>query len=167
MKTNIKEVVKALNPAVNAYLLARTHAEVWRERMEEWDRAELARFEYWTDPKISREPRCRVMDPHDVYEMCEDDATEFYQTRQEYVTSLKVKGLSFGSCPALVAECVQRDTAHSLIEIAAKTIPACAGVTLNGLLCCKNGLETYQKFIDLVVGLVVNAPGYRAPKLAA
>ena len=163
MKQQVKEAIAKLNPAVNAYLLARTHAEVWRERMEKWDRAELARFEYYTDPEIGQEPRERVTDPKRAYLMSDADAETFFKVRQEYVDSLKIERLKDGECPALVASCVQRQTEHLLIETAAKAIPECKDVTVGGLLCCKNGLERYQEFVDLLVKLVVNAPGFRRP----
>ena len=48
MKRNAKQIAMALVPHVRAYLVTKANAQFWREKMDTWARAELAKFEYKT-----------------------------------------------------------------------------------------------------------------------
>lgn len=163
-----KEILRGLQSCVNAYLLAKTHAEFWREKMTDWERQELARYEYKADPKWhernSRFP-VRITNPKDTHLLAQpDDWNAFFEERQHFVDSLNVPGLKPGNCPACVAECLQRDTEHLLIETAAETLPELGNVTVDALLCA--GLDAYHKMINLVVCMVISLPGWKAPVIA-
>lgn len=70
-----------------------------------------------------------------------------------------------GFCPALVAEHTQREAEWALIAAAEEFMP---GVTNDRLLCgtkTEGGLETRRKYLDLMIGLVVNSPGYKKVQL--
>ncbi len=158
-----KNAVRELAAPVNAYIMARAHAECWRAKMSAWDAAYLQAHECIVAPDMHpNTPNERITDPKLTYLMADSDAAMFYEERQAYVDSLDLD-LPHGHCPACVAEVLQRDTAHLLIAAASEAIPELAGVTVDRLLCA--GMETYREFIDLVCKLVVNAPGYRKPAL--
>jgi hypothetical protein len=162
--TTARSASIGLRPTVNAYLLATAHAATWREKMEAWEREELARFEYRTNPEYVERGRMgeRVREPKDTFmlEGCRDntgDFAEFHRQRQYFVDSLKVEGLQPGHCPACVAETLAIKAANLLLECADEYVP--------GISAARNRYPQRQQAIDLLVGLVVNAPGYVAPKL--
>jgi hypothetical protein len=75
------------------------------------------------------------------------------------------RNLEPGYCPALVAENLQMEAEHALIGCAEQFFP---NVTVDSLLCgtrTMNGLDALKKYLELLIGLVVNAPGYRAPRI--
>lgn len=162
-----KRSVKTLEGYVNAYLVAHTHAELWRQRMTDWERQELARFEYLADKKwVDRGRAERITDPKYTFMLAQPEAWNmFFEERQYYVDSLKVPGLKHGNCPACMAEGWQRTTETLLIQQAAM-LPGLQLTDVTPEKLLRHGLQTYRKMIDLLVGLVVNSPGYKAPELA-
>ena len=96
--------------------------------------------------------------------MCDHDA-EAYFARMYSIHSETDPDLPEGHCPALVAEYLQLQAEWALIETAEQFFPE---VTNNKLLCgtaSKGGSETRREYIDLLIGLVVNAPDYQPPHL--
>lgn len=151
-----------LRPMVDAYLLAMAAAKTWRARMDEWEREELARFEYKASPHHTDRGRVpeRILDPEQVYLMdgCEENAgdfAEFMKERQHFVDSLKIDGLQPGTCPACVAEMTTSHAASLLLDAADEFVP--------GISAAKHRYPERQKAIDLLVGLVVNHPSYTSP----
>jgi hypothetical protein len=174
--TTRPQVTQDVISSVNAYLLARTHAEVLTEKVTAIKRDILATANYYPDPEHVRrglEPNEPVTDPEYDWLLRDD---EFH----DYLIELKARLIAAGYvinpipgepeysyyCPALTAESLQRETEILLIESAAEMMGEEKPEEFNNrLLCHASGLETRQKFIDLVVKLVVNMPGYKAPRI--
>ena len=160
-----RDMARGLVPHVNALVLARTVAEIEREKCDKIQRALLADREYFIAERWNRlKTPERVTDPKLAYLMGETDAAEYYAAMNvAYAAAGYV--LEPGNCPACMAEYVQTQAEWALIEAAQKWFP---DVDNTRLLCGTggkgNGLETRQEYIDLLVKLVVNFPGYEAPK---
>ena len=156
-------IARELTRPVNAVLLATALAQTERERMDAIDRELLAATVYhvadeWTERGMDGLPE-RITDHKDAFLMSEADAEDYYAQRQERIDALG-HNLPRGHCPALCAEEVQRDAEHVLIDAAEPFFP---GVTLHKLLCA--GLDKHREYLDLLMKLVINSPGYVAPKL--
>ena len=162
-----KAMAKGLVANVNAYLLARTVAEVEREKCDKIQRALLADREYFIAERWNRlKAPERVTEPKDAYLMGDADAAEYYAALNAAYVAAGYVLEEPGNCPALMAEHLQTQAEWALIEAAQEWFP---DVDNNRLLCGTggkgNGLETRQEYIDLLVKLVVNFPTYVAPKL--
>ncbi len=160
---NARKVSVALERQVNAVLLATVLAKATREKMDAVYNRLLAEVEYfpaehWCDKGLPRE---RITDRKSAYLM-DDTDSEFYYAEGQQARDAMGYNLPDGHCPALIAENLQRDAEHLLIESAEEFFQ---GVTVNKLLC-HGGLDGLRKYIDLLIGLVVNRPGYMAPELA-
>lgn len=146
-----------LRPMVDAYIVARAHAEAWRARMDDWTRAELAAHEYHRKPDLCERygvPE-RITEPGHDWMMDDDDYAMFSEERQAFVDSLNIEGLKHGHCPALVAESYQRYTADLLLKAAADGEP--------GISAAARRPEHRDRAVELLCGLVVNQPGYGHP----
>lgn len=145
-----KTVAKALITPVNAVLLAQVYHEVTRERCEAIQRRLLATGKYGP---------CR--DPRKTWLPKEDggvDGKEYYADLDAAYREAGYVDLSPGYCPALIAEDLLRVARRTLVECAQEFFP---GITPDRLLCA--GLAKYDEFIELLIKLVVNAPGYQKP----
>ena len=92
-----------------------------------------------------------------------DDEREseiYYAECREELVKAGYGHIPVGHCPALIRESVLRDTEKVLVDAACKFFP---GMTWDKIVC--SGLDNLEKFIDLLCGLVVNAPGYKPVKL--
>ena len=168
VKLTQKDVTPALKSSVNAYLMARAMAEVTREKVNEVYQEVLQIHPLYEDldTRARKAEPSRIYDPDKMYlstdeETCSDVYADADFTLRE--RNIKPGDMPRDHCPALVAECVQRDTEHLIIETAAEMLafdiePKEFG---NKLLCL--GLEKYQEFINLCVGLVVKLPDFKNP----
>lgn len=106
------------------------------------------------------EPR-QILKSSDLY-LCSNEALcrDFYAEANKRLreSGLK-KDMPDSHCPALVAENLQMQLEHKLVEASGRDM----GVTVNTLLCARHGLENLRKWLDLVIGLVVNAPDFKNP----
>ena len=159
-----REMARGLVPQVNTYIMARAVAEVERETCDAIQRKILAEKEYFVAERFRRlKTPDRVTEPKLAYLMGDADAAEYYAALD---AAYKATGYALepGNCPALMAEYVQTQAEWALIEAAQEWFP---DIDNNKLLCGTggkgNGLETRQEYIDLLVKLVVNFPGYEAP----
>lgn len=142
----VPQIVKAIGHQVDAYLTAKAFAMAWREKMSEWDKAELQRFEYKTAAEwVDKGRPERITDPDHTYLMDEEDFAEFLAARQDFVNSLNVPGLKDGYCPALVAENLLVKCEQLLVDSAAEFFE----VDSHELIC--SGMDNYKKYIDLLV----------------
>ena len=155
---NPATVAKALTPAVNTVLLATVYAATLREEVDGYKATLLAEGNY-TD-QLTDEP---VTVPKYDWTM-KDDQFPAYLALLE----AKVKEAGYevptDQCPALIAESLQMQAEHALIEASEPFF----GVTNNQLLSgtkTEDGLTTQRKFLDLCIGLCVNYPGYEKPEL--
>lgn len=147
---DVPKIVQRISHQVDAYLTAKAFAMTWREKMDEWDRAELQRFEYKTAARWVENGRPeRITNPDYTYLMDEVDAKEYYAARQDFINTLKVPGLKDGYCPALVAENLLVECEKLLIDSAVEFF----GVDSNKLIC--SGMDNYKKYIALLVGMTI------------
>lgn len=171
MKANLtpENVTSAVKEAVQGYLLARANAEVMREKVNQVYREVLEIHPLYTDFMAERREEIkRVTDVEDMY-LSTDEATcgEVYRDANLTLREMGLKSddMPDEHCPALVAEELQRDTEHLILEASSDMLE----LDFNGhelkhrLLCL--GLEKYKKFIDLVVGLVVNLPDFKGVRI--
>lgn len=140
---------------VNAYLMARAYAETMRERINAIYRDILTEC-----PIYETRSGKPILDPERLY-LCEDDALVRdawdEANKRERAAGIKPDLMPDEHCPALAAEFMQTKAENMLI----KASGAPFGVTNNSLLCA--GLGKRQKWIDLIVSLVVSQPDFRNP----
>lgn len=160
-KAKARSAAVGLRRDVNNYLLARTYAECKREEVDKIERQVLADDEYFARnflPKGQRGPRFRVTEPKDSWLMEEDDMLRYHKRLCDIHLAAGFADAAKGYCPALVAEGLQTDTEHLLLDAADEYIPGISGAKFAER-------EKRQKAIDLIVGLVVNFPGYVPPEI--
>ena len=167
-KPNATEIAASLEPHVNTLLLATAAAQLERERVDKIQRRVLAEGNYY-----GRRPSCtgpseqfRVTEPADAWHMDKQSAEAYHARLNAIHLAEGFAQAAEGHCPALTAERMQTEAEWALIAAAKEWFP---GVTNNRLLCgtkTMGGLECRQKYLDLLVGLVVNSPGYTKPSLA-
>jgi len=154
---------QAWRSAVTAYLLQRTRAEVMRKHVDAVHREILEECPIYAD--IDHDGGApngkQILRSKDLY-LCSDEALceDFYNEADHRLRAcgLKPETMERDFCPALVEERKRIETEWFLInEVAGPTF----GVDNDGLLSI--GLEKRQQFIDLIVGAVVNTPGFKHP----
>ena len=158
-KPKIQDVLtQEVKSCVSAYLLARAYAKTMRDEVDAIHLQILTQCPVYADKSDGRQ----ILTSGELY-LCTDDALcrDFYDEADKRLRAAKLKpsDMPTDHCPALVAEHLQTKTEWLLIAAAGEPF----GITNDKLLCSKNGLENRQKFIKLVVGLVVNSPGFRSP----
>lgn len=150
----------SLRRDVNTYLLARAYAETKRAEVDKIQRQILADDEYFAAkrlPKGRRGPRYRVTEPKDSWLMEEDDAQRYYAKLNAIHLAAGFEDAAKGYCPALVAENLQVQAENVLLESASEELGNKIGSDIYG--------ENRKKMLDLIVGLVVNFPGYVPPEM--
>lgn len=166
MKPKITQAVKS---SVNAYLMARTHAEVHRARVDKIQRFLLNDTPYYANPDLvsRREMPERITDPKNTFLMTDDESADYLTDLKHElikagynIKSIKSEPEHSYQCPALVAESLQNTTERLLIDSAAEMLGETDDFHLR-LLCA--GLGKRQQFIDLVVKLVVSMPDFKNP----
>ncbi len=159
MKPKIQDMLTPeIRSCVNAYLMARAYAETMREKVDAIHREILTECPIYADKHEGRQ----IFKSGDLY-LCTNDALcqDFYEEADKRLRAAKLKpdNMPVDHCPALVAEHLQVKTEWLLIGAAGEPF----GITNDKLLCTPNGLENRQKFIDLVVSLIVNQPDFKNP----
>jgi hypothetical protein len=164
-KRQADEMSRELRPHVDTLLLATALAQLERERVDKIQRRVLAEEVYLMDErhwKRGREDQ-RITDPGKSWLMCDVDSAQYHAELNAIHLANGFEDAAQGFCPALVAEHDQVKAEWALIEAALKWFPQCD----NGTLLCgtntEGGLETRRKYLDLLIGLVVNHPGYTSP----
>ena len=170
MNTTITPAVKA---SVTAYLLARTYAEVKKDRCDTICREILATAEYWTaggEGRRSQEPK-RITEPDDAWRLSDVDHTDYllYERHKLEEAGYKIDaspGTSYNH-PALTARSVQRYAELLIITTTLKMlkIDTPPKEFNNRLLCQPDGLAKRQRYIDLVVKMVLALPDYTPPTI--
>ena len=166
-----ESITQDVKSSVAAYLMARTFAEVTRERVEKIQRAVLEECPLRVDPEwIDRKiwtSDAEITDPKDTYLAVREDFLDYLQecNKRERAENIKPANMLDEHCPALVAENVQTKAEHLIVDSAAEML----GLDMDGQeflsrLLCK-GLDEYERFIDLVVKLVVNHPDFESPMM--
>lgn len=92
-----------------------------------------------------------ITDPKDSYLLADEDFDIYLRECEE---QRKISGLSIraeGNCPLLEAESNTRDARRVLIESMGHIT---GGVTVDDILCSRNGLEKYHKMVDLSLRMI-------------
>uniref|UniRef100_A0A6H2A4X6 Uncharacterized protein n=1 Tax=viral metagenome TaxID=1070528 RepID=A0A6H2A4X6_9ZZZZ len=165
-KLSIKDVTPAVKSSVAAYLMARAYAETMRAAVDKIHRAILEESPLTNGHESKHgKPAEMITDPKLTW-LCDDEEImkDYYQESDKRLRAahLKPDSMPDDHCPALVAEHIQVKTQWLLIECAAEMLGENNPRDFNNQLLCA-GLDTHQKFIDLVVGLVVNLPDFKSP----
>lgn len=154
-------VFDACHVPVNAYFMARTYAELMRERVDEVQRAILAECPLNMEPQwIERRGDEKITDPSLTYLAVESGLKDYWAecNKQERELGIKPADMPDENCPALVAEHVQRQAEWLLLECGWAAIQKDdpdGWKLLYG--------DNRKRFIDLLCGLVVNHPKYERP----
>ncbi len=147
---------KKTKTLVISYFVARAASELKAEQVKPVQREILKSIQGKAVRGKSREITHQVIvDPKDDWLLSDGDADLYFAEcdRVEKERGIKPKSMEKDHCPLLTLEEGQRKTERALIEHTGKPF----GVSLDMLLCTKNGLENKQKWIDLICGLVVTA----------
>lgn len=161
------EISEGLKSAVNAYLMARTFAEVKREKVDGIVAEVLQDIPMYNDlgQELWDAPPRRLEKREEVYLCTDEELLDKYYRIVDAVErerGIKPDDMEFDHCPALVAEELQRTTERVMIECAVESFNL--NVSKEAILSYLCGsIERYEKFIDLCVRLVVNHPGFESP----
>lgn len=166
-KLTAASVAAQLRPAVDAVLMTMAHAQVMREEVDAIRREILAECPLTPGEfALKMGETTPITDPKDVY-LCDDAAQleDYYAEcdKRERAARLKPADMTPEHCPALVAERVQRDAEHLMLDCFAELIEFEGGGELfrHRLLC--RGLDEFNRAKDLCIKIVVNMPGYQKP----
>lgn len=160
-QTRALKVAEACEPAVNAYLLTRTFAEVKRAEVDAV-KLELLTESVYMAPENRRDGRPeRITEPRYDWLMSDADFKDYHANVNhiERERGIKPKEMIDDHCPALVAEHLLMKAEWAMLETAWALVvpegPVDGWENLYG--------EMRKKFIDLVIKMVVNRPGYKNP----
>ena len=160
-----KEILKkapGLPAATNAVLLATALAKAERERIDKMQREVLNERPYAMNPEYLQEGQDhRITDPKRSYLMCDNDFAIYHEECQRRIIAMGYK-VPKDHCPALIAERLQMEAEHALIE-AAGPLTGLDDPML--LLQQKDGLEKYKKYVDLILKMMLALPGYVPPQI--
>jgi hypothetical protein len=148
----------AITAEVAAVLVARTEAAVLREEIDAIKARILA-----ADTYPSGYTGERITDPSKDWTI-DDACVGVYHALVDAAVRAAGHDVPPDYCPALMAESRKRDAEHALIE-AARAVPGLEHMTTSRLLCGNadtRGLELHAKYLDLLIGLAVNAPAHVA-----
>lgn len=159
-----------LHILVGSFLLQKAFTEMMQDKVDSVYEQILIDIPIFDDTcirfkdseRLKNHPRTRIYNHHHMY-LSEDELTcnKIYDEADKRLKALGIKPESMGRdyCPALVAESDLMDLEHRIIELTGNPF----GVTVNNLLY--GGMEKYDKWIDLVIGAVVNHPKFVTPKV--
>jgi hypothetical protein len=150
---------QALFSLVNSWLNAKAHADFIRGKVDQIQRRVLEEVPlYQSAGGRLHGDGARITDPRLTF-MCEDeDACQRYFDRceeEEDKANLRA-GLKKGYCPALVAEERLVYISHAIADIVCPFLD----IDKNELFCQGDGVDTWNKFINLIVKAVVNHPNF-------
>lgn len=163
-------ITPEVKAAVNAVLVATTYAQTVRAEVDKIERGVLEECPLHFSKKIRREAGDEkvITEPSRAWMGDEAEFLDFCQesSKRERAAGIKPPEMPDEHCPALVAECIVRDAEHLLIECTASMLGVDDSPAdfINRLLC--QGMETYRKFIDLAIRMVVASPDFKKPKIA-
>lgn len=162
------KIAKKLTPRVNDLLVAMVFAKAERKRVDPIMRKVLAEGNY-TGRKPLRDgtygPDFRVLDLDDTMFLIRGDSEAYHGRLNSIHLANGFADAAKGYCPALVAERNVTKAEWALIDAALEFFPSADNDSLLLGTKEKGGLETRREYLDSLIGLVVNSPGYRKPKL--
>lgn len=157
-----REMAAGLVNEVNAVLLAQAVADVERERVDKIQRRLLSEAVYMGARPSFAVPDgapFRVTEPKYSWLMEDEDAARYYAALDAAYAAAGYE-LEPGYCPALMAENAQCQAENAMIVAAGKWFPEFVDEGTPRVYG-----EKRDKLVELLIGLVVNAPGYVAPKV--
>ncbi len=162
--SEMPKAAKRLTPHVNAVLLAMANAQIERERIDAMERAVLTRDDGTPMYRTADEWRERgmrdcpewVTEPKHAYLMADDDLADYGAECQHRIKQMGYQ-VPDGHCPALIAEDLQITAEWALMSAAEEFFPEIPADALY--------LDNRRRYLDLLIGMVVNAPGYKKPRL--
>lgn len=160
-KQRAREIAQAIEPYVNTLLMATAVAQLERKRVDAIQRGVLSEQNYYG--RDHEENQMRITDPKITYLLDDHSASAYFAKLNAIHLAEGFEEATEGKCPALCAEHLKTQAEWALILAAEPFFP---GVTNDKLLCGTTdlgGLETRQKYINLLIGLVVNRPEYKSP----
>jgi hypothetical protein len=157
MKQTIESPV--MHSLVNSYLLQRAYTEITREQVDLVYAAILNEIPAYATLDQTNE---RITKSSDLY-LCEDNelCARIYDEADKRLKAagIKPQDMHHDYCPALVAEDELRKIVRVLVDTSGKPM----GVSADRLLC--TGMKQYDKWVDLVIGVVINSPNFKPVKL--
>ena len=158
---DILQKAPGLTSAVNTFLLAKVYAEAERAIIDKMQRDILNGSVFTVRPEFARRNGGeRILDPNIAYLMSDEQFETYHAECQRRIIAMGYD-VPKDHCPALIAERMLTEAEHLVIDESSALTGLKDGV--HALLC--NGMDAYHKYIDLCVKMIVNMPGYVAPKL--
>lgn len=166
---NIKQTQQAIDTPimhslVNSYLLQKAYTDITRAEVDKMYNQLLQDIPtYCTSKwrKMGVEGIDRITDHNKLYLAGDAECEVIYTEADKRLKEAGIKPVDMERdyCPALVAE----DELRKIARMIADESCAPLGISADKLLCSKDGLENYKKWIELVVGAIVNSPKYKKP----
>jgi hypothetical protein len=158
-------VFEACHIAVNAYFMARTYAELMRERVDEVQRAVLQECPLDMDAHVGdfRRGDGKITDPSLTYLATDAHFHDYLEecNKRERAIGIKPADMPDEHCPALVAVHLQVQAEWLLLECGWAAIDKNEHHDGWKLLYG----EKREELINLLCGLVVNHPKYKEIKI--
>lgn len=169
MNITKSNITPALKTIVNAVLIAKASAKLMRSEVDKIQRAVLQECplnlaDEWKARGRADRP-LKITEPKDTYLSNDAEFADYSAecSKRERAAGLKPESMPEDHCPALVAEDIERQAVALLIDEAAASLGLdMSGADLRQKLFCL-GLDQYNRFVDLVIGLVVNSPDFKNP----
>lgn len=155
---DMMKLAKELERHVNNMLLAQAMAELKREAVDKIERQVLAEnnYEYDTEKWKSLEVSGRITEPKETYLMRDDHFLDYCAKVSAIHLANGFEDAAKGYCPALVLEHLLTQAQNLVLDVGSEGV----GVDLSA-----GDWETRNKALELLTKIVVNRPGYRAPKI--
>ena len=162
-KLSPQDIPDDLKRNVGTLLVAMTHAQLMREKMDKLDDELLSTASYMSDlrwsPRLhpeNKEESFPIKSRRDTVYMKDDDAKDFFTRRDKRIHEMGYD-IPKDHCPALTAELLVREAQRLVIDSAYPW----THITRDSLRYGKFG--TYDKYIDLLIRMVINLPDFQNP----
>lgn len=156
-KAKARKLADAVRPFVDTLLLATATAELERERVDKIQRKVLAESVYVGATRDDSGATFRVTEPKDSWQMTTADSAKYLSTLDAIHLAEGFAKAADGYCPALTAENLKLKAEWALITAAEPFFDITNGQLVSA------GKGKRAKYLELLIGLVVNMPGYRSP----
>lgn len=149
---NARKLASAIMDDVAELLVLRAKAQILREEIDEIHRQVLSERDYFmTFPARGDRPerKEKMTERSYAFLLSDEDAAHYFARVEEIVQADPRYDVKPGYCPALIAESAVRDAERALVDKSSQWL----GATANDLLCSRNGLDRYRRYVDLLCGL--------------
>lgn len=170
MELNLENLKKTVNTPtvkslVSSWLMQKALAEILREQVNAVYLEVMREIPIFSDYKTSARRMgdgSRIFDPNHMYLSTDEESCQKIYDRVEILTrerGIKPPEMKDGFCPALVAESDLTKIEHLIISETGDPF----GITIDKLFASADGIERYHKFLDLIIGAIVNQPDFKNP----